>query len=236
MAMSGLKKCPRCGARLSGWETYCPRCGARLAAAEMSALSKAWCFISSPDIAVEQILPREGWRSALRPLALLALFPAVGAALLALFTVIFLAPALPALGADTARLGLFLAIAASASAWLGSIAVVAVGAALVFVLLGLLGRGGAPGFSETFAAVTYSESPALLMGPLLAIPFFGGIMVFAASLYGLRILYKALRRGFGAGVGASALCVVVLLILHLAVAWLMTVEAPTLSALLALGR
>lgn len=231
-AMSGEERCWRCGARLRGWEAYCPLCGARLGPRPVGAFEKAWSFVSSPGGASARILPRESGGSALRFLALLALLPAAGALVLTLYTLSLLAPALPFLGGSLRLLGPLLACLAFAFGWLGPLGVVALGASLTLAVL--RASGVRVGYGEAFAAVAYSESPALLAGPLLAVPFFGGVAVFAAGLYGLVILYKAVRRGYGAGLGAGLGCAASMLLLHSAAAVLLLELTPSLGALIRL--
>ena len=226
------KRCPRCGGSLEGWEAYCPYCGAGL----LGVFEKAWRFISRPDEAAEYLLPREGVRSSLKSLLLLSLFPAAGVLLLTLISVMLLAPLASLLRVNLAKLGALFAALGFSVGWAGSITVVAVEAVLVYVILGTLRGVRAPSLGECFAALVYSESPTLLSSLLLAAPFLGGLLVFIVGLYGLRILYKLLRRGFGIGISASLLCVLAVLLLHIGVMWVASVEAPTLSQILALGR
>lgn len=230
--MAMPKRCPRCGASLDGWEAYCPYCGAEL----LGVLEKAWRFITKPEEAAQQILPKETLRSSLKSLLLLSLFPALGVLLLILISIVLLAPLASLLGLNLAKLGAIFAALGFTAGWTGSLMVVVVEAALIYVILGAFRGVRAPSLSECLAALVYSESPTLISSLLLAAPFLGGILVFAVGLYGLRILYKILRRWFGVGVSASLTCIVAVLFLHIGVVWLVSVEAPTLSQIFALGR
>ena len=205
-------KCPSCGAGLKGYEVYCPRCGFRVGGGDLDLFAKVYRFLLSPGDVAESVLRYEGVASTVSSLFILALFPALGAMLASLEFVSLLSATISTAYGDVSLFAMRLASAGFLLTYLMTVGAVFLEALIVHVLLGL--GGGAPEFRETMAVVVYSESPTLLSGLALSIPFSGTLITFMASLLSTAILGLVVRKALGRSRATTSLIILIVILLH----------------------